>query len=41
VDAIRRFAGPDYETAVFPGDARQVLSACDERVSHYERAFVA
>ena len=41
VDAIRSFAGPDYETAVVAGEAREVLIRFDERVSHYETAFEA
>lgn len=39
LDAIRSFAGPDYETAVVAGEARQVLIRFDEQVSHYESAF--
>ena len=41
LDAIRSFAGPDYETAVVAGEARQVLIRFDERVFHYETAFEA
>jgi heme-degrading monooxygenase HmoA len=41
LDAIRSFAGPDYETAVVAGEARKVLIRFDERVSHYETAFEA
>ena len=39
LDAVRRFAGPDYETAVVAAAAREVLVRFDERVSHYEAAF--
>ena len=41
LDAIRSFAGPDYETAVVAGEARNVLIRFDERVGHYETAFEA
>jgi heme-degrading monooxygenase HmoA len=36
LEAIRSFAGPDYETAVVAEEARRVLIRFDERVSHYE-----
>jgi heme-degrading monooxygenase HmoA len=39
LDAIRSFAGSDYETAVVAGEARKVLTRFDERVGHYETAF--
>ena len=39
--AIRRFAGPDYETAVVAAEAREVLIRYDQRVGHYETAFQA
>jgi hypothetical protein len=35
-DAIVRFAGPDWETAVVPASARAVLSRFDEKAAHYE-----
>ena len=41
LDAIRSFAGPDYETAVVAGEARKVLIRFDERACHYETAFDA
>jgi len=41
LDAIRGFAGPDYETAVIAGEARKVLVRFDERVCHYQTAFEA
>jgi heme-degrading monooxygenase HmoA len=36
LDAVRTFAGPDYEAAVVPPKARAVLSHFDERSQHYE-----
>jgi heme-degrading monooxygenase HmoA len=36
LDAVRAFAGPDYEAAVVPPKARAVLSRFDERSQHYE-----
>ena len=36
LDAVRTFAGEDYEAAVVPEKARQVLSHFDERSQHYE-----
>jgi heme-degrading monooxygenase HmoA len=41
LDAVRGFAGADYETAVVAEDARKVLIRFDERVGHYETAFEA
>ena len=38
VDAVRGFAGDDYEQAVVEETARQALSRWDERVSHHEVA---
>jgi heme-degrading monooxygenase HmoA len=35
-DAVRQFAGEDYEQAVVPPKARQLLSRFDERSQHYE-----
>ncbi|UCF30473.1 MAG: antibiotic biosynthesis monooxygenase [bacterium] len=35
-DAVKRFAGEDYELAYVPGKAREVLSRFDERSQHYE-----
>jgi len=34
--AVRRFAGEDYETAVVPAEARQLLTRFDDRSKHYE-----
>jgi len=36
LDAVREFAGDDYETAVVPEKARAVLSRFDEVSQHYE-----
>ena len=36
LDAVREFAGEDYETAVVPEKARAVLSHFDQRSQHYE-----
>jgi len=36
LDAVREFAGEDYEAAVVPEKARKVLSHFDERSQHYE-----
>jgi heme-degrading monooxygenase HmoA len=36
LDAVRAFAGADYEAAVVPPAARQVLSRFDARSAHYE-----
>ena len=41
LDAVRGFAGADYETAVVAEDAREVLIRFDERVRHYETAVDA
>ena len=36
LDAVREFAGENYEVAVVPEKARAVLSHFDERSQHYE-----
>ena len=36
IDAVRAFAGEDYEVAVVPPKARALLSRFDERSQHYE-----
>jgi heme-degrading monooxygenase HmoA len=36
LDAVRTFAGNDYDLAVVPAAARSVLSRFDERSLHYE-----
>jgi hypothetical protein len=35
-DAIVRFAGPDWETAVVPASARALLARFDEKAAHYD-----
>jgi len=36
LEAVRAFAGDDYERAVIEPEARALLSRCDERSAHYE-----
>ena len=36
LEAVRAFAGEDYETAVVPSKARSLLSRFDGRSQHYE-----
>jgi antibiotic biosynthesis monooxygenase (ABM) superfamily enzyme len=36
LDAVRSFAGEDYQAAVVPPKARELLSHFDERSQHYE-----
>jgi antibiotic biosynthesis monooxygenase (ABM) superfamily enzyme len=36
IDAVREFAGDDFETAYVPPAARAVLTRFDERSAHYE-----
>ena len=36
LDAVRAFAGPEYEAAVVPPKARALLSRFDARSQHYE-----
>lgn len=36
IDAIRTFAGDDYEAAVVPAKARELLKRFDARSQHYE-----
>lgn len=36
LDAVRQFAGEDYEQAVVPAKARALLSRFDARSQHYE-----
>jgi heme-degrading monooxygenase HmoA len=36
LDAVREFAGEDYEAAVVPEKARTVLAHFDQRSQHYE-----
>lgn len=35
LDAVRSFAGADYEVAVVPPEARQLLARFDARSAHY------
>jgi hypothetical protein len=35
-DAVKQFAGEDYERAYVPAAAQEVLSRFDERSQHYE-----
>jgi antibiotic biosynthesis monooxygenase (ABM) superfamily enzyme len=36
LEAVRRFAGDDYERAYVPPEARAVLARFDDRSRHYE-----
>ncbi len=36
-DAVKAFAGPNWEVSVVPPAARAVLSRFDERATHYEQ----
>jgi heme-degrading monooxygenase HmoA len=36
IDAVKTFAGQDYEVAVVPPQARKLLSHFDARSQHYE-----
>ena len=36
LDAVRAFAGEDYEVAVVPPEARKLLAHFDQRSAHYE-----
>jgi len=36
LDAVRQFAGEDYEAAVVPPKARALLARFDQRSQHYE-----
>jgi len=39
LDAVREFAGEDYEVAVVPPPARKLLSHFDGRSAHYQTVF--
>ena len=39
LEALREFAGEDYEVAVVPPPARKLLSRFDARSAHYEMLF--
>ncbi len=36
LDAVRKFAGEEYETAVVPPEARKILSRFDKISAHYQ-----
>jgi len=36
LDAVKRFAGPDYGVAVFEPEAKRLLSRIEPRATHYE-----
>jgi hypothetical protein len=36
LEAVKQFAGEDFEKSYVPDNARQVLSRHDERSQHYE-----
>ena len=36
LDAVRAFAGTDYEVAVVPAEARKLLQRFDARSAHYD-----
>ena len=36
IEAVRAFAGPDYEIAVVPEAARKLLKRFDDRSAHYD-----
>lgn len=36
IDAVKEFAGEDYDTAIVPPKARALLKRFDERSQHYE-----
>ena len=39
LDAVRAFAGPEYEIAVFEPEAKRLLSRAEPRAIHYEVAL--
>lgn len=39
IEAVRRFAGEEYEVAVVAQNARDILSRFEDRASHFEVAF--
>lgn len=41
LDAVRAFAGDDYELAVVPSEAERLLARFDERAVHYDVALAA
>lgn len=36
IDALRAFAGPNYETSIIPEERRRYLSRHDAKAAHYE-----
>ncbi len=36
IDSVRAFSGEDYEIAVVPPEAQQLLARFDERSAHYD-----
>ena len=36
LEAVRRFAGENYEAAVVPAEAKKLLSRFDQRSKHYQ-----
>lgn len=36
IDAVKQFAGEDYEACVVPPSARKILKRFDDRSQHYE-----
>jgi hypothetical protein len=36
LDAVKAFAGPDYETPVFEPEAKRLLSRIEPTAKHYE-----
>jgi heme-degrading monooxygenase HmoA len=41
LDAVRAFAGEDYETPVIEPEAQRLLSHYEDRAVHYDSVFVA
>jgi heme-degrading monooxygenase HmoA len=41
MDAVRAFAGEDYEVAVVPPEARKLLARFDQRSVHYDAVSLA
>jgi heme-degrading monooxygenase HmoA len=41
LDAVRAFAGEDYETPVIEPEAQRLLSRYEARAVHYDSVFVA
>jgi hypothetical protein len=40
LDAVRAFAGEDYETPVIEPEAQRLLSHYEDRAVHYDAVFV-